>query len=357
MFKKWIKVTSILLLFVFSGYSSELGKPSKANLQLCSGTNLNHTWGTASLENIRGRGGKAAYLNQDRCFVKKILAGLAFGVFDGHGSNGAKISQTVMDLMVKKLEKIDQSQLKEEEISLIFQQVNSELEKKQVKYSGTTGVLGILNGSQLVVAYVGDSRLILMRDGKQVDATTDHTAAVLSEEKRIEEFIEKLKHNDVPLIASLLTRQGFSREEVENWDSTFRGITRDKKLGVDGNKLAVTRAFGDDNFTLSGLSCEPGWKKIEVKEGDTIIVVSDGIFEGRRGSPYEQNAMVISELKDSKAAPDLKTLAESLTAICRGDDGKNDHQFLFNDDTTRRRWSKDDITVCLIKVNSEKAKN
>lgn len=188
-----------------------------------------------------------------------------YGVFDGHG--GDEVSK----LLIKKLPGYLADELKDVNASNTAQMKkaikNAYLKLDSYLYheeyeSGSTAIVVLEVGLKLYFINLGDSRALLVRDGKVLHATKDHKPGDAKEKARI--------------------------EKVGGYVATAWGGGPPR---VDGY-LAVSRAFGDRGlkrfFTKnrysgfkSRVSPEP---EIAVynspRGGDTLILATDGLWDG-----------------------------------------------------------------------------
>ena len=139
----------------------------------------------ATLENIRGAHFKPYYPNQDRAFVEEKDGKCFFGIFDGHGKNGSDISEYVSKFFFQRL-------LESGRFSLAADIMQKDLEKNEkAQLSGTTAIMGLIEGGLLTIGNIGDSRLLYLRNNKILFTTKDHK---VSDEK----VIEQCTHMSVP---------------------------------------------------------------------------------------------------------------------------------------------------------------
>lgn len=153
------------------------------------------------------------------------------GVFDGH--RGSSCSEFISKNIHKYVEETDG-------FSLIkaFERTNDEFRAKRGG-SGSTCCLAIIENSILKVCNVGDSRLMVIRNGRIILSTIDQTPENPGEYDR------------------LLKAGCF--------------VTNNRLNGF----LAVSRAFGD--FDVKGISCTPDFYEIKLETGDLIFMSSDGV--------------------------------------------------------------------------------
>eukprot|EP00877_Chromochloris_zofingiensis_P003122 jgi/Chrzof1/12810/Cz07g08100.t1 len=110
-----------------------------------------------------------------------------FGVFDGHG--GSEVSEFCAKAALQALIST-QSYRRNGGVGEALREcvmvLDEEVCKKFAQSVGTTATLALLNGNELVVAGVGDSRCVLARNGTPVVMTVDHKPDDPKEAERIQ---------------------------------------------------------------------------------------------------------------------------------------------------------------------------
>lgn len=203
----------------------------------------------ATLENVRGKNGGAAYKNQDRCFIETEGCRTCLGVFDGHGSKtGGLIADFVCNNLPNKI--LKSISLRSEALSACsWMQDKIENEKNpEGQEGGTTAVMGFIEGNKLLVVNVGDSRAVGVLNGKVTQLSHDHKPSYEPERKRV------------------LNAGGFF----------YNGYVLDRR----GHGLAITRTLGDlpaheNNVVIA----EPEIAEFRVQKGDQLIFASDGLWD------------------------------------------------------------------------------
>ncbi|GBG63391.1 hypothetical protein CBR_g38013 [Chara braunii] len=172
-----------------------------------------------------------------------------FGVFDGHG--GRKAADYVQKHLVNnlkdhpKLLTDTKSAIREVYLQTDEAYINME-DNGQSRDAGSTASTAVLVGKRLVVANVGDSRVVLCRKGKAHPLSTDHKPSKLEEQKRIKDA-----------------------GGVIMWAGTWRV----------GGVLAVTRAFGD-KMLKPYVSAEPEIvDEIVYPSDEFLVLASDGLWD------------------------------------------------------------------------------
>lgn len=213
--------------------------------------------------------------NQDAWVVKENFGnrrGIFFGVFDGHGYEGRKVSHAVTNRLPKMLSGSDafkEGKFKEAAMKICVEcnNVIKRLHAVNSDLSGSTGIMAYLHadGIRLTVVNVGDSRCIL---GKVVPGgtteglplSTDHVPTVPAEAARIRQFrgrIASFMHMGRPM--------GPLRVWLQDRD-------------IPG--LSMTRSFGDNVAASVGVISKPEVTEVMLKEEDKyLILCSDGLTE------------------------------------------------------------------------------
>ncbi|KAJ7524289.1 hypothetical protein O6H91_18G085600 [Diphasiastrum complanatum] len=196
--------------------------------------------------------GKRAYMED--CFEARIsrvtnqMVGL-FGVFDGHG--GARAAEYVKHNLFDNL--LNHPQFvtdAKEAIAEVYRQTDLDylksVENNPERDAGSTASTAVLVGDRLIVANLGDSRVVLCKGGQAVPLSTDHKPNRLDERQRIEEA-----------------------GGVVLWAGTWRV----------GGILAVSRAFGDRSLKKY-ISADPEIQEEVIKEDvEFLILASDGLWD------------------------------------------------------------------------------
>ncbi|AEE32006.1 Protein phosphatase 2C family protein [Arabidopsis thaliana] len=169
-----------------------------------------------------------------------------FGVFDGHG--GARTAEYLKNNLFKNLVSHDDfiSDTKKAIVE-VFKQTDEEYlieEAGQPKNAGSTAATAFLIGDKLIVANVGDSRVVASRNGSAVPLSDDHKPDRSDERQRIEDA------------------GGFII-----WAGTWRV----------GGILAVSRAFGDKQLKPYVIA-EPEIQEEDISTLEFIVVASDGLW-------------------------------------------------------------------------------
>ncbi|WOK99891.1 putative protein phosphatase 2C 59 [Canna indica] len=179
--------------------------------------------------------------------VNGEIVGL-FGVFDGHG--GARAAEYVKKHLFRNL--IEHPKFISDTKSAIadaYNHTDSEFlksETTQNRDAGSTASTAILVGDRLLVANVGDSRVVICRGGKAFAVSRDHKPDQTDERQRIEDA------------------GGFVM-----WAGTWRV----------GGVLAVSRAFGDRLLKQFVVADPEIQEELVDRSLEFLILASDGLWD------------------------------------------------------------------------------
>jgi protein phosphatase 1L len=218
---------------------------------------------------------------EDRVVTGRAAGALVVGVFDGHES--AVVAQHAAHVTLGCVEAGLGRGL---DVMALWPDVFSQLDL-DVPYSGSTATLLLVREAQLSVAWVGDSRALLVRrDGHHV-LTPDHRINRIDERQRV-----------VEAGAELVPPYAF-----------------DPRLD---RGLMVTRALGDRALRGIGIVAEPEVATVALDHGDVGFVVgTDGLWdvvgngeaaEACRGREPEAAAKRLVELVGERNGSDNVTV-------------------------------------------------
>jgi len=217
-------------------------------------------YGLASLQGQRPH-------QEDRAIVEKINSQFTLAaVFDGHRNDIAA------DFLSKQFPAILREEFKYEivrnsiancpTLSVLydtFASANRALLahlKKLDTMSGSTGAMVLINKNMIYIAHVGDSRIV---HSNGTALTQDHKLSNPAEKKRIYDI-----NKDKPAILDAIAENGFIYLPSPQ---------------LDGDGVAMTRAFGDFTLVETGLIAQPDVCSRTMKSGEFIIIASDGIWD------------------------------------------------------------------------------
>ncbi len=278
-----------------------------------------------------GISGDEKKLNQDTYFIFKNFgnnfSNIYMGVCDGHGYFGHEVSGFIrenlpmnLNHLIKEKNLNIQNDNLTEVIKECFIKENENLLKNQnidSNLSGSTCASLIYTPSKLIIANIGDSRIIL---GKKLNnknwqyekLTRDHKPIIKEESDRIKEKGGRIKQ---------------MKDENGNFVGPLRVYMKDKDIPG----LAMTRSFGDYYASIAGTICIPEVSERYFCDDDKFIVIaSDGLFE------FVSNDDVVNIVKGFYEKEDIVGCCE----------------FLFQE--AWRRWIQeeddtvDDITIIVV---------
>lgn len=201
-------------------------------------------------------------------FENKPTSGV-FAIFDGHGTyDVAKFAANHLIEELKMIEGKPEKMLIQGLLNL-----NNKLEKERYKDIGSCAIVGLLDGNNLTVANLGDSKLIVSRNGKAIALSDDHNCLNQHEQERIKKITGR--------------------------------VPESKRLN---GYLSVSRALGDFDFIQYGLTAEPEIRTFIInQETDFFILASDGIWDVI--DPQTAIDIVKESLEEHKEEGDAETLA------------------------------------------------
>ena len=303
-------ISSLLnLLALFSGGSPSIRKePVELSPEIFKNTYNNFTESiTSSSEEfekddiIKGYAfntsmGNIRDYNEDTITATKIILDgvndsntFFFAVYDGHGGNGCSL------YLKEKLHHFIKNFTKEslnEAINTVEEKFMSEEaldEKGEIKDpSGSCGIMALIQKNKLIIANVGDSRLVLFKKNSLYFSTEDHKPGSPSEKTRIEKG-----GGMVYQTPSLIPLHQNGKEIEPPWR-------------VLPGRLSVSRTFGDveaKNEKLGGMKnvvvALPDITEIELDEDFNFMVLGcDGIFDVLSNEEILECAKIVLKEKE-----------------------------------------------------------
>ncbi|KAJ3002931.1 hypothetical protein HKX48_002024 [Thoreauomyces humboldtii] len=193
-------------------------------------------------------------------------------VLDGHGADGGKVARFARDrfsVLVSPSIMTDPMQ----GVRDVFREVNEGLEEDQgvdTYMSGSTVAMVLVVGTRMVVANVGDSRVVIGRRGEGggvevVPLTRDHNC-------------------DEPTELERVTKAGARVERLTIGDQPD-GPLRIFKGTLPYPGIVVTRALGDNVAKRLGVLHEPDVLVHDLSPTDLFLVMgTDGVWDGIKDS-------------------------------------------------------------------------
>lgn len=274
------------------------------------------------------------YVNSDNRF---------FGIYDGHGTyrNGywaAKfLSQNLHIPIINSAEKINDA---------VINKAFMDNHKKIIFWNCFTGstasilFLPIINNKLFMIsANVGDSKIVLSKNGKAIDISVNHKPTLKNEFERILKLggiVHQNSNGDTYLGISEKDCNEFKSLCLKyNIDFQFKMIqnSEGQKFGLT---LAMSRSLGDCSC-CKYLSQEPDIYKRFVEEDDEfVIIASDGLWDvisSQQAVDFVKNNM-------AKFNNDYQLLAQALVNEA------------YTQWFAQRYRSSDDITITIVNIKS-----
>lgn len=248
--------------------------------------------------------------NQDSYFCKLGFLGREkfnlFGVCDGHGKHGERVSQFVSEKFPVFLESVFREEEKRSMVSedALFEEVIEELmfrglkqtvkalEESEIecRFSGCTFNAVFLLNDKICVCNVGDSRAIMAYEDNIEDVivlSRDHTPYDQSEKLRIQK--------NGGMISQTMDEFGQACGPLRVW-----------KPGENLPGLAMTRAVGDTYSKSVGVSWKPDMtvKSLKISQQVVIFLSTDGVFEVMSNEEVMKVIAPFIETKNVEAACD-----------------------------------------------------
>jgi serine/threonine protein phosphatase PrpC len=176
-------------------------------------------------------------------------------VADGHGTNGHHVSQLVSSKVCDEIQGFVQDYQDKQStpyadyvkvvLDRIFEKVDAGLAGSgiDVKNSGSTLTVALIWQNVLAVAYVGDSKAVLLSKIKNLINVALETG---------------LHHPEEPIEKKRIQEAGGMICPFRNEEGQFEGPMRVWKPDFSGPGLAVARSFGDTQGKQVGVTCKPG---------------------------------------------------------------------------------------------------
>lgn len=206
---------------------------------------------------------------EDACVIIGEFAGpntQYYGLYDGHG--GSEVSLYCANTMHRTITRImKENQNMEAVITEAIAEVNAHCSNKW-PFVGTTAAMTLMFGDEMWFANVGDSRVILIENGKATRMTYDH------------------KTSDPAERAGVIERGGH--------------IINERVNGI----LMLARAIGDGGLG-EAVGCLPHITKAVRKDGMYMILACDGVWDVMKDQEAADMVLAIGNcLEAAKAIKD-----------------------------------------------------
>ena len=212
--------------------------------------------------------------NQDSWLVKEQMGGHGiafFGVFDGHGYEGGKVSQEIVRKLPANITATAAFSAKDyqEAFRTAFPETNVNLKDNariDCTLSGSTGITCLFHGDDdILVGNVGDSRCVV---GGIDSAGALYTKPLSNDHKpTVDEEAERIESSGGRITPYMYEGQPIGPSRVWLKEEDMPG-------------LCMTRSFGDEVAASVGVIAEPELTSFKIKSTDKyLLLMSDGIFE------------------------------------------------------------------------------
>ena len=230
-------------------------------------------------------------INQDLYLVKTKMNNIegfnAFGVLDGHGEYGHKVSSFTRNEIINEindnLEKIGvnslseiYSELKKNDYMIIkkaYKNIDKKLQYQKFNsyFSGTTCVIVFQIGNNLITANVGDSRAILIYSDDPKDENLENSKVFKLSKDQKPELPEEKKR---------IIKNGGIVDQMLDKNKKRSGPFRVWAGKENFPGLAMSRSIGDLKGKKFGLISEPEIIEYKLNEKSKFMVIcSDGVWE------------------------------------------------------------------------------
>jgi serine/threonine protein phosphatase PrpC len=219
-----------------------------------------------------------------------------FGVFDGHGDDGAKASQYIKKILPDFLNKYQSKFLEDPRatLNIIYDEMADMLcenEDIDTYISGTTAVIAIFHDNKLIISNVGDSRVVVGLEDENGNITAkqmtvDHNCYNKEEYDRI-------------------VSNGGRVEALQFGEESF-GPLRIFKGSLPYPGLVVSRSLGDEVARRLGVISKPDISIMDVDDKlKFFVLATDGVWDGL--SNEEVVEIVYANMDDPQRASEQVT--------------------------------------------------
>jgi len=250
--------------------------------------------------------------NQDTFCVQEQLCngkeGALFAIFDGHGSYGGEVAKFVAEelpkILAEKFEKLSDDpsdDAMEEMLKESFKETDKSLrENKHIdsNYSGTTAAVAIIDkgGKRIVVANVGDSRIILGYEVEDDEGELGYDVRQITEDHKPNPKDNQAEYDRILKTGKtrVATNQqhlfcfgtGRTTEDVEYPDAEDDEPLRVYKEDWTGAGCAFSRSLGDHASEGLGIISTPDVYFVDLVDlpydkviSILMLAITDGIWE------------------------------------------------------------------------------
>jgi serine/threonine protein phosphatase PrpC len=227
-------------------------------------------------------------INQDRGHVICPYADgdqtALFAAYDGHGENGELLAEHTMNALSEKLCNHPHYSQSPGDFYIVFVVVFCEIDRELLVMehlsphnSGTTACVALLEGQNLWIANVGDSRAVLGRRINRVIVDRDSGMTSGATHEAVE-LTKDHKPTDAQERDRVLEAGGFITIPRNDQKGMPARIWLDENCSEIG--LAMSRSVGDHALKGVGVIAEPAVQHYHVGRNDEFfIIATDGVWE------------------------------------------------------------------------------
>jgi serine/threonine protein phosphatase PrpC len=287
------------------------------------------------------KGLKPDTANLDDFFITVDDDFFLVGVFDGHGPCGQDVACTAQNFLSSSMVAEQIRQAPESGFVQCFLDCQRFLEhtytadRRQLdcSISGTTATLVMLMRQRILLAYVGDSRAILVHDGCSAKPCIESSRHQGTDSPDVYQRLpntprspwmsdpilksQSLGHNLVRSASTALTPPHIPSlpgelDRIEAFNGEIRRLPDEKfdrvfSKGTDYPGISLTRTLGNRLAQNCGVTCTPSVVIRDIYDNDTcLLVCSDGIWEVLS---EDEAAAIINKHSDPQVAAKMLATA------------------------------------------------
>jgi len=268
---------------------------------------------------------------EDRHFVSDAKD--FFAVYDGHG--GEKMAEYAKNNVHNNYQNATGSI--ENKLKTSFEKTSDDfMQNNPEEKSGSTAIVGAIQGNKICFAHAGDSRAMLIRNNK-FSCTEDH---------KTKNEAEALRINDIICAKNKTKAKNVKNAYTTNADVMIPVLGKKDKY----NRLSMTRSLGDREFKEYGVIATPETQAIELQDGDMIVLASDGLWDivdTKIVSDYVCHSSL--ETSETDIAKGLGEKVKSGFAAYKNSLSKEELEKL------NKSYSLDNLTIIVVCVGTKKA--
>lgn len=203
-----------------------------------------------------------------------------FGIFDGHGGLKVadKAAQHLSKIVSQKINELPAAPI-DDALKAAF--LEFDVSTTQDEDVGSTALIGLLQDDKLHMAWIGDSRGMIIRNDKALIITRDHKPDNPEEKKRIEAAGGKI---------------------LDMFPARIQGKNR--------TALALSRAFGDYAYKPDLVIAEPDIITTQLQQGDIVVLACDGMWDSLNADTVIDIVKRVQEIPDSKLRKEYPDLTQ-----------------------------------------------